>query len=544
MGYAVFILPASHISLAKVCFRMYDGYVFIFGANIRPSKKEYRSIIMKIAFIGAGSIGFTRKLLRDILSVPELQHTEIAFTDINPDNLRMVTELCQRDIDSNGLDIKIRATLNRREAFTGAKYVVCCVRVGMLEAFTHDVNIPLKYGVDQCVGDTLCAGGIMYAQRDIAVMKDFCKDIREVAAPGCILLNYSNPNAMVTWYCNTYGGVNTIGLCHGVQGGQRLMAQALGFEKREDIDIICAGINHMTWYLSVKHNGVELKDKVYDALAADADIAATEKVRLDVMRRTGYFSTESNGHLSEYLPWYRKDTSKIPDWIDLRKWIHGETGGYLRVCTESRNWFETDFPNWLKEPPFIYGPEQRSDEHAGYIIEAMETGRVYRGHFNVINGDTISNLPPDCVVETPGYVDTFGVHMTKVGNLPLGCAEMCMSNISVQRLAVEAGAHGDIQLLRLAMMMDPLVSAVCSLDQIWQMVDEMLIAESEWLPQYATEIELAKARWAKAEAEGTLIAPIETNGAARLHVKTVEEMATDKAEARRLAAAADKANLK
>ena len=299
---------------------------------------------IKIAFIGAGSIGFTRKLLSDILTVPELRNIEVAFTDINPHNLDMVYQLCQRDIEANGLDIKIQATLDRREAFRGAKYVVNCVRIGMLEGFTKDVEIPLRYGVDQCVGDTLCAGGIMYAQRDIAALKDFCRDIREVAAPGCMMLNYSNPNAMVTWYCNKYGGVPTVGLCHGVQGGHHLIARALGYEKK-DIDIICAGINHMTWYLSIKHNGEELKDKLLAALEADPEIAQTEKVRIDMMKRFGYFSTESNGHLSEYVPWYRKRTDEIKDWIDLGVWINGETGGYLRVCTEGRNWFETDFPN-------------------------------------------------------------------------------------------------------------------------------------------------------------------------------------------------------
>ena len=284
---------------------------------------------MKIAFIGAGSIGFTRRLLADILTVPELQHAEIAFTDINAHNLDMVTQLCQRDIEANGLDIKIHATLNRREAFKDAKYVVNCVRIGMLEAFTKDVEIPLKYGVDQCVGDTLCAGGIMYAQRDIAFLEGLCRDINEVCLPGCLLLNYSNPCAMVTWYCLKYGHVNTVGLCHGVQGGHRLIAKALGY-KPEEIDIICAGINHMTWYISVKHNGEELNDRLLAALMADPEIAQTEKVRIDMMKRFGYFSTESNGHLSEYVPWYRKHTDKIKDWIDLGVWINGETGGYLR----------------------------------------------------------------------------------------------------------------------------------------------------------------------------------------------------------------------
>lgn len=494
----------------------------------------------KITFIGAGSIGFTRGLLTDILSVPELQHSEIAFMDISAHNLDMVYQLCQRDIEANGLDIRIQTTTDRREALKGAKYVITCMRIGGLDAFKTDIEIPLKYGVDQCVGDTLCAGGIMYAQRDIAVLEGLCKDIREVADPNCLMLNYCNPNAMVTWYCNKYGKVNTVGLCHGVQGGHKLIANALGYEQK-DVDIICAGINHMTWYISVKHDGVELNDKLLAALEADPEIAQTEKCRIDMMKRFGYFSTESNGHLSEYVPWYRKRPDEIKRWIDLGIWINGETGGYLRVCTEGRNWFEVDFPNWMKEEPKKYEYDKRSHEHGSWIIESMETGRVYRGHFNRINNGTIKNLPDDCVVEAPGFVDTFGINMPSIGDLPLGCAAACLSNITVQRLAVEAGAHADINLLRQAMMMDPLVGAVCNTEEIWQMTDEMLIAQEQWLPQYADEIARAKERWAKAEAEGTLIPPIVTEGAARLHTKTVEEMAADKEAARKNAAEADKA---
>ena len=184
--------------------------------------------MFKIAFIGAGSINFTRGLVSDLLTVPEFRNVEISFTDINEQNLSMVTQLCQRDIEANGLPVKIHSTLDRREALTNAKYVVNCARIGCLEAFETDVDIPLKYGVDQCVGDTLCAGGIMYGQRGIAAVLEFCKDIREVSRPGCILLNYANPNAMITWACNQYGGVPTIGLCHGVMGGHKMIADAFG----------------------------------------------------------------------------------------------------------------------------------------------------------------------------------------------------------------------------------------------------------------------------------------------------------------------------
>ena len=494
----------------------------------------------KIAFIGAGSIGFTRSLLTDILSVPVFRDCEIAFTDINPHNLDMVYRLCQRDIEANGLDIRIHATTDRREAFQGAKYVINCVRVGMLEAFALDVEIPLKYGVDQCVGDTLCAGGILYAQRGIAEMLAFCKDIREVALPGCIMLNYANPNAMVTWACNQYGGVQTIGLCHGVQGGHAQIARALGYAQNE-VDIVCAGINHMTWYISVKHKGEDLTGKLLEAYERDPELSKTEKVRIDMLRRFGYYSTESNGHLSEYVPWYRKHTEKIKDWIDLGTWINGETGGYLRVCIEGRNWFETDFPNWMSEPPKEYAYEKRGREHGSYIIEGLETGKVYRGHFNVVNHGTIANLPPDCVVEVPGYVDYNGISIPRVGDLPLGPAACCMSNIIVQRLGVEAAVRGDDRLLRQAVMMDPLTGAVCDPCAIDQMVDEMLIAQEQWLPQYAAAIAEAKARWVKKESEGTLIPPIVTDGAARLHTKTVAEMALAKEEARKNASEADKA---
>lgn len=498
--------------------------------------KENTIMTFKIAFIGAGSIGFTRGLLRDLLAVPEFKNIEVAFTDISSQNLEMVTELCQRDIDENGLDIKIQATQNRREALRDARYIFSVVRIGGLEAFQHDVDIPLKYGIDQCVGDTLCAGGIMYGQRGIHEMLNICKDIREVAEPNALLLNYANPMAMLTWACNKYGGVRTIGLCHGVQGGHRQIAQAFGL-KKEEVDIICAGINHQTWYVSIKHKGEDLTGKVLEAFENHPEFSLTEKVRIDMLRRFGYYSTESNGHLSEYVPWYRKRSEEINEWIDLGTWINGETGGYLRVCTEGRNWFKTDFPNWLKEPAMEYKQENRGEEHGSYIIEALETGRIYRGHFNVVNNGVISNLPNDAIIEAPGYVDRNGINMPHIGDLPLGPAAVCNVSISVQRLSVEAAVTGNDFLLRQAMMMDPLVGAVCNPKEIWQLVDEMLVAQEQWLPQYTKAIEKAKENLSTE----SLIPTKDYKGAARLKVKSVEEMAQDKEAARKNAGESDKA---
>ena len=447
---------------------------------------------VKLTIIGAGSLTFARTLFTDMMSVPELQNMEIAFTDINAENLEMVTTLCQRDLEANGISTKIHSTTDRREALRGARYIVNCVRIGGLEAFETDISIPLRYGVDQCVGDTLCVGGIMYGQRVIAAVLDFCKDIREVSEPGALMLNYANPNAMVTWACNTYGGVNTVGLCHGEIHGEQQIAEVLGIP-RDELDFICAGINHQTWYVSIMHKGKSMLDLLLPAYEAHPKYSQTEKVRIDVLKRFGYYSTESNGHLSEYLAWYRKRPEEIADWISLDSWINGETGGYLRVCRESRDWFITEYPRMLEEPPKQYDGSQRSEEHGSYIVEALETGRLYRGHLNVMNNHAISNLPAESVVEIPCIVNGNGIAPTIVGDLPLGPAAICSQSIRVQQLAVEAAYHGDVQLLKQAVLMDPLTGAVLNPPEVWALVDEMLIAQAEWLPQYGAYIEGLKA---------------------------------------------------
>ena len=265
-----------------------------------------------------------------------------------------------------------------------------------------------------------------------------------------------------------------------------------------------------------------------------------EKVRIDVLNRFGYYSTESNGHLSEYVPWYRKRTDEINKWIDLSSWINGETGGYLRVCTEGRRWFETDYPKWLAEAPPVIGPEKRSEEHGSYIIEALETGRTYRGHFNIPNQNQITNLPNGCTIEIPGYVDRNGISMPVVGDLPLACAATCSASVRVQEMAMEAAVHGDVTLLKQAMLHDPLTAAVCTPEEIWQLTDDMLVALAPWLPQYAADLPLAAERLAQAERDGTRAKLSDTRGAVRLHQQTVEEMAERAAESTALAAATDK----
>ena len=490
---------------------------------------------MKIAIIGAGSIGFTRRLVRDLLSVPELADAQLSFQDISQDNLDKVTTLCRRDIAANGVPATIDTGIEREPALDGADYVINTARVGGLAGFRTDVEIPLKYGVDQCVGDTICAGGLMYGQRTVPMVLELCSQIERYAARGCTLLNYANPMAMNTWAAHDHSSVRTIGLCHGVQGGHHLLAHlferhvnggrspdAPGYRRvaKGDVDIVAAGINHQTWYLKVLFDGRDWATDLLPLFQAHPRLRQREKVRMDVIRRFGYFSTESNGHLSEYLPWYRKRPDEIADWISTDAWILGETGGYLRVCTEGRNWFDTDFPKWLAEPPWEYGAEKRSDEHGSYIIESMATGRIYRGHFNVRNNGVIPNLPPDAIVEVPGYVDRNGLSIPVVGPLPLGCAAICNNSIQVQRMATAAAVAGDVSLLKQAVLLDPLVGAVCNPPEVWQMVDEMLVAQAEWLPQYRDAIRPAQERLAS----GPSLARGDGAGAVRLKTRSVAEL--------------------
>lgn len=535
--------------------------------------------MLKVAFIGAGSVGFTRRLVQDMLIVPELRDTHFALHDISARNLRMVADLLKKDIRANRLPAKITTHAQRRPALDGARYVINCTRIGGLEAFATDIDIPLKYGVDQCVGDTLCAGGIMYGQRNIPQILAFQRDMVELCdtsgPAGPLFLNYANPMAMNTWAAldafDRGEGINTVGLCHGVEGGWRQIGHALAhlhgdktLDVKRDVEIICAGINHQTWYIDVRYRGRRVHaDELLRAFEQHPSLSRTEKVRIDVLRRFGCYSTESNGHLSEYVPWYRKRPKQIRKWIDLSSWINGETGGYLRVCTEGRNWFQSDFPRWLADAGKPIDQWNRSSEHGSYIIEAIETGRVYRGHFNVRNapnaseggahsgggsysggGGVITNLPADCIVEAPGFVDSFGINMVAGLALPQACAATCQASVNVQRMSKDAAVAADVTLLKQAMLHDPLVAAVCDPEEVWQMTDEMLVAQAAWLPQYkaAGAIDAAKKRLSAHEKAGTRVRTRDWSGSARLRIKSVAELRksrdtsvldADKAAARR-----------
>ena len=439
-----------------------------------------------VTVIGAGSLTFTLRLLMDILAVPELRDTEFRFMDISEENLEMATNVCQKMVDDNGLsEVKIEPTLDRRQAIAGTDYVLSLVRVGGLEAFEKDIEIPLKYGVDQCVGDTLAPGGIFYALRSIPVLLDMAADMRAVA-PNALLINYANPMAMNTWAVRRAGGVHIVGLCHGVYGGHHQIAEVLGLPQ-EEVDIICAGINHQTWYIQVTYKGQDMLPYLLKGFKEHPRYSQTEKVRIDILRRFGYYSTESNGHLSEYVPWYRKRPQELEQWISRDVWINGETGGYLRHCRKMANEYDELYPKYMSGEEDLIQLGERSHEHGSYIIESLETGRPYRGHFNVGNTGLIGNLPEGCTVELPCYVDANGISPAWVGDLPIQCAATCRVSVNVQEMAVEAALTGNRELVKLAVLHDPLTGAVCNTEEVWAMCDEMFEALAPWMPQFNGE---------------------------------------------------------
>lgn len=425
----------------------------------------------KVAMIGAGSTVFTRRLMIDILSWPELAATTIALMDIDPERLRLVEALARQLVQQQQLPARVEATTDRRAALDGADYVVVMIQVGGLEMFERDVEIPRRYGIDQTVGDTLGPGGIFRGLRTVPVLLDICRDMTELC-PRALLINYSNPMAINCWAVSQATPITTIGLCHSVQGTSERLARFVGVPY-EQVAYWVAGINHMAWFLRFERAGGE---DLYPALRQamhDPATYAQDPVRFEIMRHFGAFVTESSHHMSEYVPWFRRTAGEVIHFLPER-W------DYLQICQARGG------PHYEQVERQAAGQEpitvDRSHEYCSHIIHAIETNTPFRMNANVPNSGLVTNLPAGCCVEVPCLVDNTGVRPCHVGDLPPPLAGLNRTNINVQELAVKAALEGDRAAVYQAVALDPLTGTRLRLDEVRHMVDELIAAEADYLP--------------------------------------------------------------
>ena len=438
-----------------------------------------------IALIGSGSLVFTRRLCSDILLTPALGDCEIRLMDIDPGRLAQSEQIVSTIVRRMGSEACVKATLDQREAVTGADYVITTFQAGGLEAFKLDIEIPSQYGIEQCVGDTLGPGGVFRALRTIPVLLQLCADLDEVA-PNALILNYVNPMAMNCWAIDKAAGWPHVGLCHSVQGTSEMLAEWIDVPYAE-VNFVCAGINHQAFFLEFRRGKQDLYPQVKEAVQ-EARIYGSEPVRIEMMNHFGYFVTESSGHASEYLPYFRKTKAMIenqlaPKFTDERRgWYDfGRTGGYLRQCIDRLAQYNSEFDEIVASEPLT----ERSHEYGVGIIEAIETNMPCKVNGNVPNRQLMSSLPPGCCVEVPCLVDSSGIQPCVVADYPAQLAGLNRTNINVQELVVEAALAGNTEAVHHAVLLDPLSAAVGTLPQLHYMVDEMLDAQAQWLPQFA-----------------------------------------------------------
>jgi len=457
--------------------------------------------VVKITFIGAGSLVFGKNLLTDILLFPALQEdTILCLEDIHAERLDLMYRYIKKFKEDyfDAKNITIEKTTNQRKAIEDAKYIIDSIHIGGLEAFKLDVEIPYKYGVTQTVGDTVGPGGVFRFLRATTALKSILKDIQDVGHNANndgikpLLLNYANPMAMNTWFCNSVLPDSTVGLCHGVQGTAMVLRNWAGL-KPEEFSFLCAGINHMAWFLEAWYKDSEDPNSTWkDAyplimknIKENPKLGEHDKVRLDLMKAAGgYFMTEETRHTSEYVPYYRK----LPDFLEK---FQGSTTGMIEQAADylsqvkQQGRFERSILRALKKQKLPY-KKIPTGEYAPFIINAMETNKPFGFNGNVINkeGGLITNLPKGCCVEVPIFADNHGLHPQGGIVLPTVCQALCTSNIMVQKAAVEGVLEMDREKIHHAVLLDPNTASVCSTTQIHDMVEEMFEAEAKWIPKF------------------------------------------------------------
>jgi len=434
----------------------------------------------KIAFIGAGSFGFTRSLVRDILTFPLLRDATLALMDIDPERLSYIKRAVDRIVSEGKYPAQVVATTDRAEALKGADAVICTILAGGVKVWRYDIEIPKKYGIDTNVGDTRGPSGIFRALRTIPVMVGICQDM-EKYCPGAILLNYTNPMAMLCRAMQRESKVQVTGLCHSVQGTASMLAKWIGAPD-DEITYVCAGINHQAWYVKYDWNGKDAYPLLREAVKRP-EIYQEEIVRNEMFMHLGYYVTESSGHNSEYNWWFRKRPDLIEKYCTHGTgWNPGVYAYILKEYLEREHEWRGRIQEWLDDPAPLN--LERGHEYAAYIINAYRGGEPFKFNGNVPNTKLITNLPDGACVEVPVYADKRGFNGIHVGALPPQCAALNNVSVAIEEMAVEGCLAGDPTMVYHAVAYDPLTAAVLSLAEIKQMVNEMLAQNRDYLPTF------------------------------------------------------------
>jgi alpha-galactosidase len=424
----------------------------------------------RIVLVGAGSVEFTRNLLGDFLSYPELRDAEIVLHDIDGDRLATAERMARWTADALGAAPTIRGSLDRMEALAGADFVVNTIQVGGARATQIDFDVPARHGLRYTINDTINVGGVLRGLRTIPVVLGIVGDMAE-ACPEALFLNYTNPMGMLVKAVDEAIGTPTVGLCHSVYWTVHRLAEYLEVPFGE-VDALSAGVNHLAWILRLEHRGTDLYPALHSYVGSGR-VPDDDLVRADLFRRFGFYPTESSEHHAEYNPWFIPKGQVEP--------FHVPIGEYLSRVSDNLAEYEATKRRLDAGEGFEI---ERSGEYAAVIVHAITTGEPARIVANVPNdgGRLIPNLGADACVEVPALVDGLGVHPVVVGPLPSQCAAYTRPAVDCQELTVEAALAEDRDLVYHAVLTDPQVQAALTLDEAWRMTDELIAAEAEWLP--------------------------------------------------------------
>jgi alpha-galactosidase len=438
----------------------------------------------KIAFIGAGSLEFTADLVRDILTFPFLEDAQFALMDIDAERLDFAKQAVTKLIGAGKYPATVSITLDRAEALKDADVVLTTILVGGVEIWRHDIEIPKKYGVDVNVGDTRGPSGIFRFLRTLPPMLDIVRDM-ERYCPNAILLNYTNPMAMLCGALQRQTFIPVTGLCHSVQGVARRLAGWIGVSY-SDVNYVCAGINHQAWYLKYEVKGRDAYPLIYKAITENSAVYNEEPVTNEIFLALGYYVTESSGHNSEYNWWFRKRPDLIEKYCThATGWNPGVYAFNVKRYLEREATWKDMIRERLSTP--LTGEDlQRGQEYAACIINALRGGEPFKFNGNVRNTSLVTNLPEGACVEVPVYVDKAGFHPIHVGALPPECALLTQLSCGIEEMAVTAALTGDPVMVYRAICHDPLTAAVLSLAEIRQMTNDLFAQHKDHLPQFKT----------------------------------------------------------